>query len=94
MRFSVRSTVVLPQPDGPMNAVISLAAMSSFDVVHGQVTAVVHLELRQLEHDLALLFRNLVRRLAVVVRHHDVDAVGESRDRRRARRATSPRRRQ
>ena len=29
MRFSVRSTVVLPQPDGPMNAVISFSWMSS-----------------------------------------------------------------
>ncbi len=28
MRLRHRSTVVLPQPDGPMNAVISLAAMS------------------------------------------------------------------
>ena len=25
MRFSVRSTVVLPHPDGPMNAVISFS---------------------------------------------------------------------
>src|ERR1700704_2181068 len=29
MRFSERSTVVLPHPDGPMNAVISFAAMST-----------------------------------------------------------------
>ena len=29
MRFSVRSTVVLPQPDGPMNAVISCSYMDS-----------------------------------------------------------------
>ena len=29
MRFNERSTVVLPHPDGPMNAVISLAAMST-----------------------------------------------------------------
>ena len=28
IRFSERSTVVLPHPDGPMNAVISLAATS------------------------------------------------------------------
>ncbi|MFM8302757.1 MAG: hypothetical protein ACKOA9_00435 [Actinomycetota bacterium] len=28
LRFSDRSTVVLPQPDGPMNAVISLRATS------------------------------------------------------------------
>ncbi len=28
MRLRHRSTVVFPQPDGPMNAVISLAAMS------------------------------------------------------------------
>ena len=29
MRFSVRSTVVLPHPDGPMNAVISFSWMVS-----------------------------------------------------------------
>ena len=42
IRLKQRSTVVLPQPDGPMNAVISCCRTSSVDLAHGAERAVVH----------------------------------------------------
>ena len=52
MRLRHRSTVVFPQPDGPMNAVISLAATSRSTSRTARCAAVVHLEVAELEDDL------------------------------------------
>ena len=46
IRFRQRSTVDLPQPDGPISAVISLRAEGQVDVVHGVEVAVVDVEVR------------------------------------------------
>ncbi len=54
MRLKQRSTVDLPQPDGPMNAVISLRRIVEVHVAHGAEPAVVDGEVVDLEHDLAL----------------------------------------
>ena len=53
MRLKQRSTVVLPQPEGPMNAVISLLVDVDVDVADGPEVAVVDVEVLDVEHDLA-----------------------------------------
>ena len=50
IRLRQRSTVVLPQPDGPMNAVISFFAEHEVHVANGTERAVVDLEVAQFEH--------------------------------------------
>ena len=52
MRLKQRSTVVLPQPDGPMNAVISCWLIVDVHVAHGPEGAVVDVEVGDVEHDL------------------------------------------
>ncbi len=47
MRLKQRSTVVLPHPDGPMNAVISFLWIVEVDVAHGPERAVEHRERRR-----------------------------------------------
>ena len=42
MRLSVRRIVVLPQPDGPMNAVTAALVHVERDVAHGRVAVVAH----------------------------------------------------
>ena len=51
IRLKQRSTVVLPQPDGPMNAVISCWRIVEVDVAHGPERAVVDREVLDVEHD-------------------------------------------
>ena len=50
MRLKQRSSVVLPQPDGPMKAVISCLATLEPHVAHGPEVAVVHGQVLDLEH--------------------------------------------
>ena len=62
MRLKQRSTVVLPQPDGPMKAVISWRRTGAFDVAHGPEVAVVDVEVLDVEHDLGVALGRLRRR--------------------------------
>ena len=54
MRLKQRSRVDLPQPDGPMNAVMRFFGMSMVDVADGPEVAVVGVEVRDLEDDARL----------------------------------------
>ena len=49
IRLKHRSTVVLPQPDGPMKAVISVAPHVQLDVAHGPERPVVDGQVLHLE---------------------------------------------
>ena len=49
MRLKQRSTVVLPQPDGPMNAVISFLRIAHVDVADRPERAVVDVEIVDVE---------------------------------------------
>ena len=51
IRFSVRRNVLLPQPDGPMNAVTTIGLNPDRDVLQGPRLAVV--EVHPLRFDLA-----------------------------------------
>ena len=50
MRLSVRRIVVLPQPDGPMNAVTARSSHVEGDVAHGRDAVVAHRQSLHLEH--------------------------------------------
>ena len=63
MRLKQRSTVVLPQPDGPMKAVISCWRISKRDVAHGPEVAVVDVEVLDVEDDRST---GVLRRIDVV----------------------------
>ena len=53
MRLSARNTVVLPQPDGPMKAEISLRVTSRVTFGDRAEAAVVHLDVAEVEDHLA-----------------------------------------
>ena len=69
MRFRQRRNVVLPHPDGPINAVISFFEDRQVDVADRAEVAVEHGEVGRGEHDLSggLLGLGHARRF-----HHDV----------------------
>ena len=50
IRLKQRSTVLLPQPDGPMNAVISCGRIFSVHLAHSLESAVVDGEVVDIEH--------------------------------------------
>ena len=52
IRLKQRSTVVLPQPDGPMNAVISCRRTCRFTSRTARNASVVDAEVTYVEHDL------------------------------------------
>ena len=72
MRLSARSTVVLPQPDGPMKAEISLRATSRCHVGDRAEAAVVHLDVAEVEDDFALAVGTLAGGV-LGTRFHAVD---------------------